>query len=131
MPSRKPPSKLPYRKMSGRSRAWPHTSRSGSSRHTPGPVRSLPSSGRSVSTANSTSGRPGAQIREGPFLQSALIETPSEVEREDDTLTEIIMAVDFLPRGTVGCCYYVARDEKLFLMEDIQHGNVDIIDTRE
>jgi DNA mismatch repair protein MSH5 len=47
----------------------------------------------------------------------------------DDTLNEVVMAVDMTPRGTVGCCYYVARDEKLFFMEDIQFGHVDVVDT--
>jgi DNA mismatch repair protein MSH5 len=46
----------------------------------------------------------------------------------DDTLNEVVMAVDMTPRGTVGCCYYVARDEKLFFMEDIQFGDVDVVD---
>lgn len=49
----------------------------------------------------------------------------------DDTLSEVIMAVDMTLRGTVGCCYYVAREEKLYFMEDIQIGDVDIVDTRE
>jgi DNA mismatch repair protein MSH5 len=40
------------------------------------------------------------------------------------------MAVDLTPRGTVGCCYYVAKDEKLYFMEDIQFGEVDIVDSR-
>jgi DNA mismatch repair protein MSH5 len=40
------------------------------------------------------------------------------------------MAVDMTPSGTVGCCYYVARDEKLYFMEDIQCGDVHIIDSR-
>ncbi|KAF2632157.1 hypothetical protein BU25DRAFT_487709 [Macroventuria anomochaeta] len=39
------------------------------------------------------------------------------------------MAVDMTPRGTVGCCYYVAREEKLYFMEDIQIGDDDIVDT--
>lgn len=47
----------------------------------------------------------------------------------DDTLSEVIMAVDMTPRGTVGCCYYVAREEKLYFMEDIQIGDADIVDT--
>jgi DNA mismatch repair protein MSH5 len=46
----------------------------------------------------------------------------------DDTLSEVIMSVDLTTRGTVGCCYYVARDEKLFFMEDIQFGDLDVID---
>lgn len=49
----------------------------------------------------------------------------------DDTLNEIIMAVDMTLRGTVGCCYYMARDEKLYFMEDIEYGDVDVIDACE
>jgi hypothetical protein len=46
------------------------------------------------------------------------------------TREQVIMAVDLTPRGTVGCCYYVARDEKLYFMEDIQFGEVDVVDAR-
>lgn len=56
---------------------------------------------------------------------------PSEsvaLDEQDDTLNEIIMAVDLSPGGTVGCCYYVARDEKMFFMEDIQMGDVEVVD---
>lgn len=60
--------------------------------------------------------------------QSDLAEQHDEVH--DDTLSEIIMSVDMTPRGTVGCCYYVAREEKLYFMEDIQFSDVDIVDTR-
>jgi DNA mismatch repair protein MSH5 len=50
--------------------------------------------------------------------------------REDaDAMNEIIMAVDLRDRGTIGCAYYVAREEKLCLMEDIKMGGLDIIDT--
>ncbi|KAF2804902.1 uncharacterized protein BDZ99DRAFT_425101 [Mytilinidion resinicola] len=38
------------------------------------------------------------------------------------------MAVDLRERGTVGCCYYVARDEKLCFMEDVKLGGVDVVD---
>ena len=38
------------------------------------------------------------------------------------------MAVDIRERGTVGCCYYVAREEKLYFMEDVKLGGVDVID---
>jgi DNA mismatch repair protein MSH5 len=53
----------------------------------------------------------------------------SELEANDDTLNEIIMAVDLTPKGTVGCCYYIARDEKMFFMEDIVMGDADVVDT--
>lgn len=38
------------------------------------------------------------------------------------------MAVDLRERGTVGCCYYVARDEKFYFMEDVKLGGVDVVD---
>ena len=38
------------------------------------------------------------------------------------------MAVDLTTRGTVGCCYYIAREEKLFFMEDIPFADVDVVD---
>ncbi|KAM3071187.1 hypothetical protein ACMFMF_007662 [Clarireedia jacksonii] len=46
-----------------------------------------------------------------------------------DSMNEIIMAVDMKDRGSVGCAYYVAREEKLCLMTDISMGGLDIIDT--
>lgn len=131
MPPRETPSRLPCRKENARRRALPQTCRSGSSRQTSASILSRKSSVRSASAATVIPGRSRGQIREGPFFESTLAATPSEDECEDDdTLNEIIMAIDLLPRGVVGCCYYVARDEKLFLMEDIQFGDVDIIDTR-
>ncbi|KAF2182192.1 hypothetical protein K469DRAFT_636979 [Zopfia rhizophila CBS 207.26] len=38
------------------------------------------------------------------------------------------MSVDLRELGTVGCCYYVARDEKLYFMEDAKLGGVDVVD---
>ncbi|KAF1995853.1 hypothetical protein P154DRAFT_609734 [Amniculicola lignicola CBS 123094] len=68
-----------------------------------------------------------AQVRR-PF-QSDDNATDAQASNEDeDYLNEIIMAVDLRDRGTVGCCYYVARDETLYFMEDVQCGGVDIVD---
>lgn len=51
-------------------------------------------------------------------------------EREDaDALNEIILAVDMRERGTLGCAYYVAREEKLFIMADIKLAGLDVVDT--
>ena len=41
------------------------------------------------------------------------------------------MALDMRNRETVGCCYYVAGQEKLYIMSDIKYGGIGIIDTRE
>ena len=51
-----------------------------------------------------------------------------EDEDEVDALCEIVMAVDAKGQGTVGCCYYVARDEKLYFMEDVKLGGADAVE---
>ncbi|KAF2173327.1 hypothetical protein M409DRAFT_62859 [Zasmidium cellare ATCC 36951] len=38
------------------------------------------------------------------------------------------MAVNVTDRGSMGCAYYVAREEKLCMMEDIQLGGADMVD---
>jgi len=51
-------------------------------------------------------------------------------EREDnDSLNEVVMALDLRNRDTVGCSYYVAKEETLYLMGDIKFGGLDIVDT--
>jgi DNA mismatch repair protein MSH5 len=45
-----------------------------------------------------------------------------------DDLAEIVMAVDMKEKGTVGCCFYIAREEKLSVLSDIQFGGKDLID---
>ncbi|KAE8444261.1 hypothetical protein EG329_000761 [Mollisiaceae sp. DMI_Dod_QoI] len=64
-------------------------------------------------------------------VQAEIIETEDEIQaREDsDAMNEVILAVDMRDRGTIGCAYYVAREEKLCLMEDIKMAGLDIIDT--
>lgn len=47
----------------------------------------------------------------------------------EDALSEIIMAVDVKDRMTIGCCYYVAREEKLALMEDVKLGSLEMVQT--
>lgn len=47
----------------------------------------------------------------------------------DETLDNVVMAIDIKERGTVGCAYYVAREERLFCMEDIVNGGNDVTET--
>ena len=49
---------------------------------------------------------------------------------EDESLAERIMAVDMRNRGNIGCCYYVAQDEALYLLEDIRSAGLETIDLR-
>lgn len=73
----------------------------------------------------------GARPIQAPGLNSS-VSTEDEghvYEREEgDHLNETIVALDMRNRGTVGCCYYVAREEKLYFMEDAQLGGLGIID---
>lgn len=43
-------------------------------------------------------------------------------------LDDVVMAVDMTDRHTVGCAYYVAREEKLYFMEDVKLGGADVIE---
>jgi len=69
--------------------------------------------------------------RDADVVRAYEEETDADVQlREDsDAMNEIIMAVDMKDRGTVGCAYYVVREEKLYLMEDIKMAGLEIIDT--
>ncbi|KAK6006420.1 hypothetical protein QM012_006830 [Aureobasidium pullulans] len=86
---------------------------------------------------------PSINFRQGSSIPSAVhrvnrqlpaSSTPSlrrdnfDDDDSDETLDEIVMAIDWKPRGTVGCAYYVAAQEKLFFMEDIELGGLDIIE---
>jgi DNA mismatch repair protein MSH5 len=55
---------------------------------------------------------------------------PQRRARDDgeDIEEHVIMAVDCKDRGTVGCAYYISREERLFCMEDMARGSKDIID---
>ncbi|PNS19011.1 MutS 5 [Sphaceloma murrayae] len=38
------------------------------------------------------------------------------------------MAINVRERGTVGCAYYVACEERLYCMEDVEHGGTDVVE---
>lgn len=39
------------------------------------------------------------------------------------------MAIEMKERGSIGCAYYIAREEKLCLMEDMKMAGLKIVDT--
>jgi DNA mismatch repair protein MSH5 len=59
------------------------------------------------------------------------IESDSDIQRreDEDAMNEIVMAIDMKNKGTLGCAYYIAREERLCLTEDIKMASLDIIDT--
>lgn len=103
----------------GVQRALPPVSRVGPSRQS-GSQAQLPFRyDRSSSVAPSWA---GAQSR------SDRAATPDD--DGDDAINEVVMAFDLKGRGTVGCAYYVAAEEKLYFMEDVKLGGVDIVEAR-
>lgn len=47
----------------------------------------------------------------------------------DDELEQVVVAVDMRDSGTVGCSYYSALEEKLYLLGDLRHSSENIIDS--
>jgi hypothetical protein len=56
-------------------------------------------------------------------------ESASRADREEDNKDEIVMAIDMRGRSTIGCAYYVSRDETLYFMEDSKLADASIIDS--
>lgn len=50
-------------------------------------------------------------------------------EDDDDVLHETIMAIDVRDRGTIGCCYYVAGEEILYVMQDVKSSELEVVDS--
>lgn len=49
-------------------------------------------------------------------------------DSEPDVVNEIIMAIDMKENGTIGCAYYVALDEALFLLQDIPLAGIELVE---
>jgi len=65
----------------------------------------------------------------GTLPQNRPIDVSDDVD-ELESHNDIIMAVDIRDRGTVGCCYYAASNEKLYFLEDVQLGHADTVEAR-
>ena len=84
-------------------------------------VSPYPPSSRLSSEAPSTQPHtvhgPSGLRYNGPSNADVHPEDNADVDNreENDSLNEVIMAVDLKERGTVGCCYYVAREEKVIV----------------
>lgn len=57
------------------------------------------------------------------------ITVDESVSHDHDTLNEVIMAVNMDREGKVGCAYYSAVDETLFLEDDIAMGGIETVET--
>lgn len=48
----------------------------------------------------------------------------------DDALGQVIVAIDMRDSGIVGCSYYSAQEETLYLMGDIRFAGNETVDSR-
>jgi DNA mismatch repair protein MSH5 len=46
----------------------------------------------------------------------------------NEDLEQVVMAIDRQRKGTVGCAYYSAREEKLYCLQDLTNGTMDAIE---
>ncbi|KAF7718142.1 Uncharacterized protein PECH_005592 [Penicillium ucsense] len=60
-------------------------------------------------------------------MTSTLGEEDRSASAEDD-MGHVIAAVDTKDQGTVGCAYYVAEKETLFLLSDGRYGGMEVVD---
>lgn len=106
----------------------PHTSRPPQDRVSLVPPSLRPSSAASPSSPHIPDAH---QHSSTPVHAGAIQERDAAEDEEDEPLAERIMAVDMRDRGSIGCCYYVAAEEALYLLEDIKSGGLETIDLRE
>ncbi|KAL9090364.1 MAG: hypothetical protein Q9159_001991 [Coniocarpon cinnabarinum] len=71
---------------------------------------------------NAAAGRQASQKSRGSAAPSIVRSNGDD----EDSLDETIMGLE-MRKDTIGCAYYVARDETLFLMEDLQLGTLDLV----
>ena len=79
--------------------------------------------------------RPASRHSHIPYAAASVVDVTQEEgaegePEEDGDPDEVIMCVDVRERGTVGCCFYESSTGSLHLVEDIQCGGLDVIDTR-
>lgn len=66
-----------------------------------------------------------------PFPTDTRIETDRSVRAADDDFADhVIAAIDMKGHGTVGCSYYSAEEEKMYLLGDSRSGDMEIVDAR-
>ena len=66
-----------------------------------------------------------------PFHANNLSEThdPGRVSNlEGESQDEVVMAIDMRGLSSIGCAYFVARDEVMYFMEDCKLADDSVID---
>ncbi|KAL2370504.1 hypothetical protein RJZ57_005077 [Blastomyces gilchristii] len=88
----------------------------------------IASSARESSAAAYTENSGNNQVSD---VVSQLQGNIGQQDRDDENadLCQVVMAMDMKERCSVGCCYYVAAEQKLYLLEDITSGGLEAIET--
>ena len=82
-----------------------------------------------------TSERPASSVDAHTYtgVATSIADNVSQAPRDEypdvEMLSEVIMAVNLTDRGAIGCAYYVAQTETLYFMEDVQMGDVEMVDS--
>ncbi|KAJ5827148.1 DNA mismatch repair protein MutS core [Penicillium robsamsonii] len=71
---------------------------------------------------------PSASQLRTPFPTDTKIETDRSVRVTDDDFDHVIAAIDMKDHGTVGCSYYSAEEEKMYLLGDSRSGDIETIE---
>lgn len=78
---------------------------------------------------------PNCQISSTPRIPALDTSLSSTIDDEaleqsiDDDFGQVIVAIDMRESGTIGCSYYSAQEETLYLMGDIRFAGNDTIDS--
>ena len=48
---------------------------------------------------------------------------------DDELLGEVIMAVEMKEHGGIGCAYFSARNQRLYLLEEVALGSLEILES--
>ncbi|EPQ65858.1 Bgt-5388 [Blumeria graminis f. sp. tritici] len=59
----------------------------------------------------------------------AQIVSDSLSHHDTDEISEVLLAIDMRDRGVIGCAYYESCEQKLYLMEEMKMGRLDLVDT--
>jgi DNA mismatch repair protein MSH5 len=62
--------------------------------------------------------------------QDGFLPAADDEDFRNDELDHIVVAIDSMDRGKVGCAYYVAREESMFCMGDVANGGLETVEAR-
>jgi len=111
----------------GRSRGRGRSKPTGSLSSLRGRTPQLTGRRRPTGTSRSTDGGTLSSATTGHDERRVSQPAASHEDDELDDLAAVIMAVDLRERGTVGCAYYSAQMETLYVMEDAKYGNAELV----